>query len=860
MKRLFVLQFLLCLLFAKPVGAYDFYLENGEGDVIYLNDVTMYEFMPQVEVVGGAMSDDGEITIPAKYGKYDIVGISSYAFRSFSSLKKIVLPESLQYIHKGAFESCRALETVVLPEGLFEISSDAFKMCYALKEIRITSSLVSTNAFDYCMNLEKITFAPNVRDVASWAFTNCNKIKTLIFEDGDGELFLGYGGNNNEMTYGLFYGLKLDSIYLGRGLNYNATSIKQLPFYGTGIERPKLEAKASVIPPYWYEGLDADEFVVPENVKIIANNAFEYSNIKKIIFNERLETIGANASKSSNLGEIVQPEVNNLKEIGEYAFQGCRFQKFKLPVGFTEIKPNSFQSCSMLEEMDIPHTVTRIGGYAFYGCHRLKFSGLSENLDSLGAYAFAGTAIESISIPIGVEYIHSGVFNNCDKLVNIELHNGIIGIGSKAFEGCDALESIKIPNNIKEFSERVFQGCTKLKEINVPENLKYIRRNAFDGCKSLLSIELPKQLYELGDYSFRGCGFVSFTFPEKINYLRVGVLQNCKALKSVDFPTVKSDDLGYSLNGTFAGCSSLESITIPQSIKVINENVFEGCTSLKSIRIENSTETMFLYSSDSPDIQLFGDCILKNVYIGRNVGGSATINSSNCSSTPFYGQIKIDTVELGGYMGEISSWLFPNCKIKKLYINDVIKSIKANAFYSTIPDTVVCQGIEPPSMDLGGLADALIYVPNGTGIDYRRYESWNQNLIIDLTDTISTVRVRYPGAIIASFKQSGIMAPGNVTKVRIEGKINDSDWKVLKDDLRHIYYMDLSATIIDSIPSNQFRGDCKINNIILPSSIKKIGSNAFNGCNNLQLEKLYLENCEYVGCGAFANSFIKNYT
>lgn len=857
MKRLFVLQFLLCLLFAKPVGAYDFYIDYDDGVRIYYNDVSINEFAKKCEVVSGDYRYSGELVIPDSAGIYEVVGIGPNAFNHNDGLTKITLPSNLQYIRTGAFYLCAGLKEIILPDNLQEIYSNAFQYCIGLTKIRITAASVNSNAFDNCTNLQTIIFSPNVSLVDSWTFTNCKNIKNIIFEDGYGEVFLGYGGENFDMSYGLFHGLSLDSVYVGRGLNYNATSEKNGPFYGTGVGKPELGPMVSTIPPFWYSGVKMSECTIPSKVTHIAKYAFYKADIERVVLPEALKKIGDYAFYNAGVREIVQPEVNNLKEIGEYAFEGCHFQKFKLPDGFTEIKPNSFRSCSMLEEIDIPQTVTRIGKYAFDGCYRLKIFNLPESLDSLGAFALAGTATESISMPIGVEYIHSGLFNNCDKLVNVELHNGIIGIGSRAFEGCDALESIKIPNNITEFSERVFQGCTKLKEINVPENLKYIRSNAFDGCKSLLSIELPKQLYELGYYSFRGCGFISFTFPEKINYLRAGVLENCKALKSVNFPTVKSDDLGYSLNGTFAGCSSIESITIPQSIHFIFENAFEGCTSLKTIHIEKSEKEIHFSTANDYPTPLFGYSPLESIKIERNVNLRG-ITYDDSPKSAFYGQTKLKNVELVGNMTEIPSFIFPKCNIAKIVISDRINSIKTNAFSSTVPDTVICEGFKPATLELDALSDAVVYVPNGAGSNYRNIETWNQNLIIDQADTISTVRVRYPGAIIASFKQSGIMDPENVTKVKIEGRINDSDWMVLKENMPLLYYIDLSAAIIDSIPSNQFKNDSKLKELVLPSSIKCIGDYAFSGCNNFFKESITFESCEYVGKGAFENTKITN--
>ena len=858
-KTLFILMSLLFLLSTKGLS-YDFYLENEDGSVVYLNDVTQFEFQPELEVVGGAMNSNGIITIPAKYGKYKVVGIGPNAFSNFSSLKEIVFPDEFKYIQQGAFQRCTSLNKIELPETLFEIAGNAFYLCLGLKEIRLTASLVSSNALDYCQNLEKIIFSSNVVDVASWAFTNCNKIKTLIFEDGAGEIFLGYGGNNFEQNYGLFYGLKLDSVYLGRGINYRAKSEKQLPFYGTGIERPQLGPKASTIPPFWYSGYEADEFDVPESVTHIANNAFQGSRINKIVLNKNLKKIGDYALNCT--AEVVQHSESSIESIGKYAFKSSRVKEFRLPNGMIEIPEGLFGGCSSLRSISIPQSITRICDGAFSGCHNLNITDddLPQSLDSLGIGAFSNTAIETLSIPDGISQIHDYLFSNCANLKSIILHDNIYSIGDGAFENCKSLESIQFPTNLVEIGNYAFES-SGLRLINVPFGVRKIGEYAFAYCEHLQNVKLPDELEFLEICSFAGCTFSSFSFPKKIKYLRSRVLENCKSLETVQLPTEAWDNSNYNyviISDMFTGCRALKELDIPACVQFINGG-FSGCESLSKITIEDSNR-IFLSNNDNTGAEiatpLFADCPLDSIYIGCNVLLQDNPKLDSYSNTAFYGQ-KIKNVELGGYMSEIPSFLFPNCEIGTTIISDKIKTIKTHAFIETVPDTVICIGSNPANMELDALKDALVSVPANSGPNYRLYDSWNQNLIVDSADTITIVKVRYPGAIIASFKQSGVMEPENVTKVKIEGKINDSDWLVLKNDLPHIYYMDLSGAIIDSIPSGQFKDDYKIMDILLPSTIKKIGDFAFSECNNLKLNELVLESCEYIGKSAFSNLCIE---
>lgn len=51
----------------------------------------------------------------------------------------------------------------------------------------------------------------------------------------------------------------------------------------------------------------------------------------------------------------------------------------------------------------------------------------------------------------------------------------------------------------------IFQGCSNLKEINIPENITYIANAAFKNCNSLKKIIIPSSVTEIGNWVFEGC-------------------------------------------------------------------------------------------------------------------------------------------------------------------------------------------------------------------------------------------------------------------------------------------------------------------------------------------------------------------
>ena len=105
------------------------------------------------------------------------------------------------------------------------------------------------------------------------------------------------------------------------------------------------------------------------------------------------------------------------------------------------------------------------------------------------------------------------------------------------------------------------------------------------------------------------------TFSSVPNYIILDVIPtfcffNCSSLTSVTIPNSVTT-IGHN---AFEGCSSLTSVTIPNSVTLIDEGVFSGCTSLTSVTIPNSVEIIY--------DQAFQDC---NSLTGLTIPNSVTL-------------------------------------------------------------------------------------------------------------------------------------------------------------------------------------------------------------------------------------------
>ena len=154
------------------------------------------------------------------------------------------------------------------------------------------------------------------------------------------------------------------------------------------------------------------EFTFPSTLKVIGERAFSNVQLKKIVLNFGLETIGLEAfSNNYALTEIIIPE--SVVFIDGYAFRGCgNLKKAQLPKALKSIPNGLFEFCNSLEEVNIPENLISIGSTAFYYCHKLVFNNLSfaEGLSEIGDHAFVGTTINNLYLPSTLEKIGSSAF------------------------------------------------------------------------------------------------------------------------------------------------------------------------------------------------------------------------------------------------------------------------------------------------------------------------------------------------------------------------------------------------------------------------------------------------------------------
>lgn len=107
--------------------------------------------------------------------------------KTFTALRSLKLPASLETIGKQAFVACDALGTVTFAKGsqLKEIGESAFAVCVSLKEILLpdTTETLGSDAFVNCLRLKKADLGKAIREIGAEAFMYDTELNSLIVPD-----------------------------------------------------------------------------------------------------------------------------------------------------------------------------------------------------------------------------------------------------------------------------------------------------------------------------------------------------------------------------------------------------------------------------------------------------------------------------------------------------------------------------------------------------------------------------------------------------------------------------------------------------------------------------------------------------
>ena len=97
---------------------------------------------------------------------------------------------------------------------------------------------------------------------------------------------------------------------------------------------------------------------------------------------------------------------------------------------------------------------------------------------------------------------------------------------------------------------------------------------------------LPKSVTVVSAFLFAGYKLTSITIPSTIRLIEEGAFAGCRSLRSVKI--LHSDDLNFGMiigKSAFSECTQLTSVNLPGSVRIIGERAFFGCSELVAAAI-----------------------------------------------------------------------------------------------------------------------------------------------------------------------------------------------------------------------------------------------------------------------------------
>ncbi|MBQ5594590.1 MAG: leucine-rich repeat domain-containing protein, partial [Alistipes sp.] len=234
------------------------------------------------------------------------------------------------------------------------------------------------------------------------------------------------------------------------------------------------------------------------------------------------------------------------------------------------------------------------------------------------------------------------------------------------------LADIKIiPDNY-----RIYYTTNDNQRLNIQFGLDYIIISHIytDGIGV---IEFSEPLTMIGYKLFSGCSsLTSVTIPDSVTEIGGSAFSGCSSLVNVTIP-----DGVTSIEGSaFYNCSNLTSITIPDSVTTIGGYVFSGCSSLTSVYINDIAAWCDISFIDSYSNPLY---YANNLYLNNELVTDLTIPNSvtTIGDYAFAWYSSLTSVTIPDSVTEIGGSAFSGCSsLVNVTIGDSVTTIGSSAF------------------------------------------------------------------------------------------------------------------------------------------------------------------------------------
>ena len=347
--------------------------------------------------------------------------------------------------------------------------------------------------------------------------------------------------------------------------------------------------------------------------------------------NVKMNRIFDEAFKDCTRLETLIISGENIYSLGNNLFENTpSLREVVLGEGFKEIPAGMFENHKKLQFIELPETIESIGANAFKGCTNLQKIDIPDSCVAIGANAFKGDIdILSVTLGSGLNQIGKDAFADllyCEKITvrtdKIRTDSSVIGIDYRDILGnlgtMTAGITVNFDDGLETADFKVFDDkkvtkivlgadistlknadcLTALKEIeHSAENENfYVENGALYTNKRILVLVpriidgfiIPQNCKGIGENAFYGSSIETISIPGSVKTIGAYAFANAKSLKSVSLHK-GCEEIG---EGAFEGCDKLRFIFTPTNLVSIGEGAFRNCEKLSSVILNDELQSV----------------------------------------------------------------------------------------------------------------------------------------------------------------------------------------------------------------------------------------------------------------------------
>lgn len=199
------------------------------------------------------------------------------------------------------------------------------------------------------------------------------------------------------------------------------------------------------------------------------------------------------------------------------------------------------------------------------------------------------------------------------------------------------------------------------------------------------------KVVSIAEYAFRNNQHIeSVVIPEGVKIINLGAFANCASLVDVQLPS----SLETLEDGAFMRCENLESFRIPSGVSHLHGGTFAGCIRLKRIDVNSSnrffeSEDGVLYSKDKTELRKYPPALKASKF-------SIPSGIAKIGSLAFTGATNLIHVDIPNSVKHIEGGAFGWSGLQSIKIPGTVKTIDTVSFSvcANLTNVIIQNGTE----------------------------------------------------------------------------------------------------------------------------------------------------------------------